>query len=437
LKVENATAELLKRAERHVFRARLDRPHYEGPVFVRGEGSRVWDAEGKEYLDFNSGQLCAALGHSPPRVVEAISRAARTMIHSSSTYYNRYEIELAERLTSTLPPKLQKGFFALSGSDASEAAINIAKKVTGRYEVASPHTSFHGLSDTPRAVSFAGWHKGIPPPAVGSHAMFAPYCFRCPVGQTYPECEIVCLSASMELLDAQTVAPLAAVITEPLFSAGGVIDPPPGWLPRLRDACAERGALLILDESQTGLAKTGAMWAFEHEGVEPDILTVSKHFGGGVPISAVVTSADIEEQAINLGFQYAHSHTSDPLACAAALAVLETIEEDGLVDRAQKLGSYWHRHLEDLQLRHEVVGAVRGRGLLQGFELCDPTGRPAVAIGRRVFDFSLAAGLLFSLRRGGSVLRFTPPFTTTEEQMDWAAEVLDKAMAVAASGADD
>lgn len=426
-KVANST-EWLDRAAKYCFRARLDRPHYEGPVFVRGQGSVVWDVDGKSYLDFNSGQLCAVLGHSPPRIVEAVARAAATMIHGSSTYYNVYEIALAEKLASTLPPTLQKSFFALSGSDASEAAISIAKKLTGRYEVASPHVSFHGLGDTPRALSFAGWHKGIPPTAPGNFAFMAPYCFRCPIGQAYPSCGIACLSGSLEVLDSQTTAPLAAMITEPLFSAGGVIEPPPGWLARVRKACDERGALFILDESQTGLAKTGRMWAFEHEGVLPDVLTVSKHFGGGVAISGVVTSSEIEEAVIGKGFAYSHSHSSDPLACAAALAMLEAIEEEGLVERARLLGAYWRQHLEGLKAAHECIADVRGRGLLQGIELRDESGGPGYALGPKIRDACLKSGLLFSVRRGGSVFRFTPPFSTTEEEMDLAAEILDAAI---------
>jgi 2,2-dialkylglycine decarboxylase (pyruvate) len=335
---------------------------------------------------------------------------------------------LSERLAGTLPPPLSKSFFALSGSDATEGAINIAKKLTGRYEVASPHVGFHGLSDTPRAISFAGWHKGIAPPAPGSFAAFAPYCLRCPIKLSYPACDVACLDASFELLAAETTGPLAAFVTEPIFSAGGVIEPPPGWLARVQAACKAQGALLVVDESQTGLAKTGRMWAFERDGVIPDIITVSKHFGGGIAISAVVTTSEIENDVIERGFQYAHSHSADPLACAAALATLETIERERLVARAEYLGDYWRSHLESLRARHSCIADVRGRGLLQAVEFRDPDGQPGFDIGPRVRNACLADGLLFSLRRKGSVLRFTPPFSTTEEQMDRAAEILDAAL---------
>ena len=419
--------EWLDRAEKFCFRARLDRAHYDGPVFARGQGSVVWDVEGKSYLDFNSGQLCAALGHSPPRVVAAIAQATKTMMHASSTYYNVQEIALSEKLASLLPPHLSKSFFGMAGSDSTEAAINIAKKVTGRHEIASPHIGFHGLGDTPRALSFANWHRGMNPPGAGNFAIMAPYCMRCPINQTFPGCQLSCLSGSMEVLDAETIAPVAAVITEPIFSAGGVIEPPPGWLQSVREACDQRGALLILDEAQTGLAKLGTMWGFEHEGVLPDIMTISKHFGGGLAISAVVTTQEIEDQAIENGFAYSHSHSSDPLACAAALATLETIEEENLVERARIIGSYWRKHLDAIRSQHDVIADVRGRGLLQGIELQTADGCPGTKIGPRVAQTCLDNGLLFSLRRAGSVIRFTPPFTTTEDQMDQAASILEEA----------
>ena len=427
-------AEWLDRARRYCFSGRLDRVQTEGPVFSHGKGSIVWDVEGKQYLDFNSGQMCSALGHAHPRIVEAVAQALRTMIHANSTYYNVQEIELSERLAATLPGPLSKSFFGLSGSDANEAAIGMARKVTGRSEIASPHTSFHGLSDTPRAVTYAGWRTGLTLNALGSFALLAPYCYRCPVRHTFPGCGIACLDGSMALLDAETAGGLAAVITEPLFSAGGVIEPPPGWLTRVADEVRRRGGLLILDEAQTGLAKLGTMWAFEQEGVVPDILTVSKHLGGGIAISAVVTSPDIEETAIANGFSYAHSHSNDPLACAAASATLAVIDEENLTARAAMIGGWLRRGLEELRAEHDAVGDIRGRGILQGIELVCSDGSPAVELGERIREVCLRQGLLFSVRRDGSVLRFVPPFSTTEEQVQEAVEMLDLALTEAAAG---
>jgi 2,2-dialkylglycine decarboxylase (pyruvate) len=378
--------------------------------------------------------MCSALGHNHPLVVRAVAEALRTLTHASSTYYNDREILLAERLASTLPAPLSKCMFALSGSDANEAAIGIARAATGRYEVASPHISFHGLSDTARALTYAGWRAGIPTPPPGNLALLAPYCFRCAVRHTYPECKLACLDASMELLDAEVTNGLAAVVTEPLFSAGGVIEPPPGWLKQVAHEARARGALLVLDEGQTGLAKLGTMWAFEQEDVVPDVVTVSKHFGGGIAISALVTSDEVEEAALRRGYSYGHSHSNDPIGCAAALATLEAIEEERLAERALEIGGWLRARLEELRSRHEVVGDVRGRGTLQGVELVNPDGSAAFELGEAIRRSCLRRGLLLSVRRRGSVLRFVPPFSTTEEQIERAAEILDAALAEAGPG---
>ncbi|MBI2526447.1 MAG: aspartate aminotransferase family protein [Candidatus Rokubacteria bacterium] len=423
-------AELLAKANEYSFRGRMDKRTIAGPVFERGRGSVVTDVNGKDYLDFNSGQMCAALGHNNPRIVEAIKESCDTLIHASSSYFNVAEIALAERLGTVVPRPLKKSMFLGSGSDSNEAAVTIAKKYTGGFEVASPHVSFHGFSEASRALTFAGWHAGYGPMIPGSYAMMAPYCYRCPVNQTFPSCELACLKGSMELLDAQSTGNLAAVITEPLFSAGGVIEPPPGWLGAVRTACHDRGMLLIFDEAQTGLGKLGTMFACEQEGVIPDILTLSKHFGGGLEISGVVTTPEIEDVVSSRGLVIGHSHTNDPIACHAGLASLTLIVEDSLPDRAQRVGKSWKTRLEALAAKHEIIGDVRGRGLIQGIELVrDREGKaPHFEAGRGITQHCLARGLLFSLRRNGSVLRFVPPFYTTEEQMDRAAEILDAAI---------
>ncbi len=213
-----------------------------------------------------------------------------------------------------------------------------------------------------------------------------------------------------------------------LFSAGGVIEPPPGWLANLKRKCEERGALLILDEAQTGLGKLGTMWGFERDGVVPDILTVSKHFGGGISISAVITTDEIADAVEEKGFVFGHSHTSDPLACAAAAATIGTIVAEDLPNKAAELGKSWRARLEMLGRRHPIIGDIRGRGLLQGIELTThPVKESSRGIGYAIERQCLASGLLFSVRRNGTVLRFVPPWTTTEAQFDQAAHILDKA----------
>jgi 2,2-dialkylglycine decarboxylase (pyruvate) len=429
--------ELLARARRYSFRARMDGKSQQddltGPVFVSGAGSEVEDVNGKRYLDFNSGQMCAALGHNHPTVVAAIKTACDTLIHAHSSYFNVEEIRLAERLAGVMPDGLSKSLFLQSGSEANEAAVMIARQYTGGYEVASPHISFHGMSDTARSLTFSGWHAGHGALPGGSYALIAPYCYRCPLRQSFPGCDYACLDASFELLDAQSTGRPAAVLTEPLFSAGGVIEPPPGWLKRLQEKCHERGMLLILDEEQTGLGKLGTMFACEAEGVVPDMITVAKHFGGGVSISAVSTTAEIEEKVVETGFINTHSHSNDPLACAAATASLDVIEGEDMPAKARAIGARFKGHLEALAQRYEQIGDVRGRGLLMGIELVEDrhSQRPAYALGRAVHRHCFERGLIFSQRRDGSVLRFVPPMSTTEDQVDRAAQLLDDAIAAA------
>jgi 2,2-dialkylglycine decarboxylase (pyruvate) len=241
---------------------------------------------------------------------------------------------------------------------------------------------------------------------------------------------MACLKGSLEILDAESSGNLAAIITEPLFSAGGVIEPPPGWLGAVRQAARDREILLILDEAQTGLGKLGTMFACEQEGVVPDIITLSKHLGGGIEISAVVTTAEIEERVVERGMVLGHSHTNDPLPCNAAIATLDIIVNDRLPERAQRVGKSWKSRLEALAVKHEIIGDVRGRGLIHGIEFVKDRERrePLFEAGRLVARHCLASGLLFSVRRNGSVLRFVPPFYTTDQEFDRAAEMLDAAI---------
>ena len=290
-------SELLELARKFSFRSRIDKNVVTGPIMVWGRGSVVRDVNGKEYLDFNSGQMCAALGHNHPRIVQALAGERGDAHPQPHEHVQRPEIILAARLAEISPEGMNRSMFLTSGSDSNEAAMAIAKRYTGGYEFASPAVSFHGMNDSTRAVTFSGWHEGYGPYAPGHYPIIAPYRYRCRFCQDRPACDYSCLDTSFELLDAQADGPLAAVITEPLFSAGGVIDLPPGWLAELKRRCEARGALLIVDEAQTGLAKLGTMWAFEQEGVVPDIFTISKHFGGGVAISAAITTDDIEEKA--------------------------------------------------------------------------------------------------------------------------------------------
>ena len=423
-------AELLEIARKYSFRSRIDSNSVSGPIMVWGRGSVVRDVNGKEYLDFNSGQMCGALGHNHPRITQALQESCETLIHSHMSMFNDKEIILAARLAEITPDGMDRSMFLTSGSDSNEAAMAIAKRYTGGYEIASPAVSFHGMNDSTRAVTFSGWHEGYGPYAPGHYPILAPYEYRCAYCRDRGGCDYTCLNTSFDLLDAQADGQLAGVITEPLFSAGGVIDLPQGWLRELKRRCEDRGALLIVDEAQTGLAKLGSMWGFDHEGVIPDIFTISKHFGGGVAISAAITTDEIEEKVSGSGLVVGHSHSNDPMPCNAAIASIDIIMEEILVDVSRRIGEYWREHLERLAKKHHIIGDIRGRGLLQGIELVTDrdTREPAFDQGRAIGRLCLENGLILSVRRNGSVFRFVPPFTTTEAQLDEAAQILDHAI---------
>jgi 2,2-dialkylglycine decarboxylase (pyruvate) len=253
------------------------------PVIAAARGVWVIDTAGKEYLDFGSGQMAAALGHNHPRYVTAVQRNLQTISHSTKTFLNVDRLELHERLGQILTPPLQKSLFLVSGSDAIEAAIDLARKATGGIDVLGLHMALHGsTSFITRSLTF-GWNRGRHGLAAPSTAaILSPFCYRCPVGKSFPSCDVQCLAASMELADANFTGKPAAMIIEPVLSAGGIIVPPPGYVKLLKQYCRERDMLLIMDESQTGLGKTGKMWGHLHEDVVPDIMTVSKHFGAGL-----------------------------------------------------------------------------------------------------------------------------------------------------------
>ena len=256
-----------------------------------------------------------------------------------------------------------------TGSEANEAAIRMAKLASGGHEVVGLTASFHGLTGGAGAATYSVGRRGYGPALPGSMAIPAPNAYRCPIRHCSDACDLSCLEVGFELIDAQRAGQPAAAIAEPILSTGGVIVPPPGYFPRLKELCAARGMLLILDEAQTAFGRVGANFAFEQDGVVPDFLAVSKTLGGGIPLAAAVTSAAIEETCYERGFVHVTSHVSDPLPAAVGLAVLEVLRREHLAERALALGARLEAGLRDLHQRYEVIGDVRGRGLLWGVEL--------------------------------------------------------------------
>jgi 2,2-dialkylglycine decarboxylase (pyruvate) len=422
--------ELQAAVERHMIRYVGDFP----PFFVeRAEGSYVYDDRGRQILDFTSGQMCATLGHNHPAVVAAIARSCERAIHLFSWLLAPEVVELCRELAALLPPQLQKVVLLNTGSEANEAALRMAKLATGGHEVVALSASFHGLTGGAGAATYSVGRRGYGPGVPGNFAIPAPNAYRCPIRHCTGVCDRTCLEVGFELLDAQTSGQPAAAIAEPIISTGGVIVPPRGYFPRLRELCEARGMLLILDEAQTAFGRVGANFAFEQDGVVPDFLAVSKTLGGGIPLAAAVTSANIEERCYQRGFVHVTSHVSDPLPAAVGLAVLEVLARERLAERAVVLGERLAAGLGDLQQRYEVIGDVRGRGLLWGVELVTDrqSRKPHPELGAKVTRRCLELGLsmnIVSLPGLASVWRIAPPLTATEGQIDDGLAILDRAI---------
>jgi 2,2-dialkylglycine decarboxylase (pyruvate) len=401
-------------------------------VIDRAEGSSVFTEDGRELLDFTSGQMSAILGHSHPEIVATVREQVGRLDHLYSGMLSRPVINLARRLAATLPEPLEKAMLLTTGAESNEAALRMAKLVTGRYEVVSFARSWHGMTQGAANATYVAGRAGYGPPAPGNLALPVPDRFRPDIVDADGNLDWRRqLDLGFDMVDAQSTGSLAACLVEPILSSGGVVDLPPGYLAALRDKCHERGMLLILDEAQTGLCRTGDWYAFERDGVVPDILTLSKTLGAGLPLAAVLTSADIEQQAHDRGFLFLTTHVNDPLPAAVGNTVLDVLIRDRLDVAARELGDRLRGGLDELAGRHPVIGDVRGRGLLVGLELVDDGGadvdKLGAAVTRRCAELGLHMNIV-QLPGMGGTFRIAPPLTATDAQIDRGLAILDEAL---------
>ena len=380
--------------------AKYHTPNYgaRAPVcLVRGDGLRVWDSDGREYLDFGSGIAVTSLGHCHPRVTGAIQEAAATLVHVSNLYHSAPQIHLAKLLVEH--SFADRVFFSNSGAEANEAAIKLARKyaherlATDRSEIIATKNSFHGRTlATVTATGQPKYQQGFEPLVPGfKHVPYND------------------LRAMERAIDNRT----AAVLVEPIQGEGGVHLPDDDYLPGLRKLCDEAGALLIFDEIQTGVGRTGRLWCYEHAGVEPDIMTLAKALANGVPIGAMLTRDEIA--SVLTAGSHGSTFGGTPFVCSVGLATLSTIIEERIPDQAERVGRHLMAGLGRLQAEGRTITAIRGRGLLIGIEL-------TVAAGALV-DACRDAGLLV-LSAGDRVLRLAPPLIATEKDCDRALDVL-------------
>lgn len=402
-------------------------------IATRAGGSFVHDADGRAILDFTSGQMSALLGHSHPRIVETVDRQMRETVHLFSGMLSWPVVRLAERLAG-LVPGLERVLLLSTGAESNEAAIRMAKLVTGRHEIVAFSKSWHGMTAAAASATYCAGRKGYGPAAVGSIAIPPPNSYRPrfvkPDGSPDWQTE---LDDAFALVDAQSTGSLAAFIAEPILSSGGILELPKGYLAALQQKCRERGMLLILDEAQTGLGRTGDMFAFQRDGITPDILTLSKTIGAGLPLAAVMTTAEIEEEAHARGFLFYTTHVSDPLPAAVGLTVIDVVEEERLVARARDLGARLFGGLSALAQRHDCVGDVRGRGMMAGVEIVtDRQSRvPDHETGARIAQEALKRGLsmnIVKLPGMGGVFRLAPPLTITDAELDMGIGIMGEAI---------
>lgn len=295
---------------------------------VRARGSHLYGADGRAVLDFTSGQLSSILGHSHPDVVAAVTESVRTLDHLHSSMLSEPVLALAERLTAMAPQELDRAMFLSTGAESNEAALRLAKLVTGRHEVVAFAQSWHGVTGGAAGSTYAFGRRGYGPMGVGTFAIPAPDLLRGPFRSVSGYDWRAELDYAFDLVDRQSSGSLAAFIAEPILSTGGMLELPEGYFAALAEHCRSRGMLLVVDEAQTGLGRTGSMFAVERDGVSPDILTLSKTLGAGLPLSAVLTTAAIEDRAHDLGYLFYTTHVSDPLPAAVGLAVLDVIVRD-------------------------------------------------------------------------------------------------------------
>jgi 2,2-dialkylglycine decarboxylase (pyruvate) len=376
--------------------------------------------------------MSTILGHSHPEITAVIREQAGELVHLYSQLLSRPVIDLAEQLAAIAPGALERVLLLSTGGESNEAALRMAKTATGGYEVLALSRSWHGVTQGAASVTYNSSRHGHGPATPGSFVLPAPMPYRPRFlkGEDYDwEAE---LDYGFELYDRQSAGAPAAIILESILSSGGVIVPPPGYLRAAAERARRRGMLVIVDEAQTGLGRTGRLFDCTHDDVVPDFVTLSKTLGAGLPLSAVITTAEIEQRCFERNFHFYTTHASDPLPAAVGLKVIEIILRDRLADRALAAGTRLKQGFEAIMQRYEAVGDIRGRGLLMGVELVEDrrSKDPAPELAQRVMARCLELGLSTSVVRGNwGVFRIAPPITITDAEIDLGLSIFEQAMA--------
>ncbi len=404
--------------------------YFDAPLVLdHAKHQYVWDADGKQYLDFFGGIVTVSVGHCNAKVTAAIQQQAEKLCHVSTLFPTEPQVALARRIAEVTPGQaLTQSFFTNSGTEANETAVALARVHTGNTEIVALRHSYHGRSEAGRAMTGQGvWRSPLPPAAGYVHAHNA-YCYRCPFGLAYPSCGLRCATDVKELIETSTSGSVAGLIAEPLQGVGGFITPPKEYFPIVVDIVRKHGGIFISDEVQTGWGRTGSRWfGIEHYDVTPEVMTFAKGLGNGMPIGATTARPEVAE---SMRFMTLSTFGGNPVANAAAKAVIDFVAEENLLANCEETGGYLRDKLEELRQKHALIGDVRGMGLMQALELVGDreAKTPAPAETRKLMEAARSEGLLVG--KGGlygNVIRISPPMNIGRGDVDEMARMLDSA----------
>jgi len=407
--------------------------YYADPVPMdHASMQHVWDVEGKKYLDFFGGIVTVSVGHCNPRVISRTKAQIDRLQHVSTCFPNQPMVTLAEKLAQITPGTLKKSYFTNSGTEANETAIHAARMHTGNLEVVALRHGYSGRSSLTRGLTGMNtWRRATVEVGI-VHAM-NPYCYRCPLGLKYPDCEVACVKDIENVIQFSTSGKIAAFLAEPIQGVGGFITPPKEYFKMAFSIVKQYGGDFISDEVQTAWGRTGKKWfGIEHWEVEPDILTSAKGLGNGVPVGITVAKPEIADAFQGLTIS---TFGGNPVTSVTAKAVIDVIEEDDLRTNAEVVGAYFRQSLEELQQKHALIGDVRGMGLMQALELVEdraskkpsPTGTNAVMEEARKRGLLIGKGGFY-----GNTIRMSPPLNISKADVDEAIGILDESFAAVA-----
>lgn len=418
-------AEIIKKKKEYIIPCLYH--FYQEPMqLVKGEKQYLYDQEGKKYLDFFAGVSVINAGHCHPEITSRICEQVKRLQHVCNIYLTQPMVELAEKLAQLTPGRLQKSFFCNSGTEANEGAILLAKIATKRSELLTLQDGLYGRTYLTMSLTGLRFWRTDPNPAGGISFVPNAYCYRCLLNLTYPACDLACAEAVRHVIETSTSGEVAALIAEPIQGNGGIITPPPEYFLRLKEILNKYGALLIIDEIQTGFGRTGKWFAIEHWDAEPDIMSMAKALGNGVPIGVFTTRPEIADTYTCPG---ASTLGGNPVSMVAGLATLEVIEKEGLIQNAATLGTYLKEKLLALQEKHLLIGDVRGIGLMIGVELVKNEKQPAAAETDRVLELMKNRRIIIGKNgRSRNVLAFQPPLVITKDNVDEVIENLDEVL---------